>query len=286
MKIKRISLFLIVMCLSLSGYAQFKTPPQGKITEDSIYSNILGANRNYSVYLPKSYATDQNKKYPVLYLLHGLYDTNKGWVTRGHLQDVANRIIDSGESCEMIIVLPDAGTFMNGYFNMEGWSYETFFFTEFIPFIDNKYRTIADKQHRAIAGLSMGGGGATAYAQKHPDMFSSSYAMSALMTLPKEGGIPDKDKKIQELNRTVIENSCVDFVTTSDENVREQLRSIRWFVDCGDDDFLFDANIAFCKEMKNANIPYQLRVRDGGHVWEYWHSALYMAIPFVSDGFK
>jgi S-formylglutathione hydrolase FrmB len=168
---------------------------------------------------------------------------------------------------------------------MEGWHYEDFFFTEFIPHIEKTYRIKKGKEYRAIAGLSMGGGGTIVYSQKHPDMFSSAYAMSALMGIEPGGGLLSQDDKIKALNQSVIENHCVKFVANADDATKVKLRTVRWFVDCGDDDFLFDVNIDFYQEMRKAQIPCQLRVRDGGHVWEYWHSALYIALPFVSDGF-
>lgn len=282
---KKIPFFILLILLGFSAFAQFPQLPHGKVSIDSLKSEVLGVNRQYSVYLPKSFETNPDKKYPILYLLHGVFDNNMGWVMRGHLQDVANKLIDAGEAKEMVIVIPDAGREWNGYFDMDGWSYETFFFTEFMPYIENKYRVIGDKKNRAIAGLSMGGGGTTVYAQKHPDLFSSAYAMSALMGLPEGGGIPAQDQKMAELNRTVTENHCVKFVENADEATKEKLRTIRWFVDCGDDDFLFDVNMDFYKAMRNAQISCQLRVRDGGHDWEYWHSALYNALPFVSRGF-
>ncbi|RKD88185.1 alpha/beta hydrolase [Mangrovibacterium diazotrophicum] len=282
---KKISTLILFVLMGLGAFAQFPQLPHGQVSIDSLKSEVLGVNRQYSVYLPKSYETSPNRKYPILYLLHGVFDNNNGWVMRGHLQDVSNKLIDAGEAHEMIIIVPDAGRDWNGYFDMDGWSYETFFFTEFMPYIENKYRVIGDKKNRAIAGLSMGGGGTTVYAQKHPDLFSSAYAMSALMGLPEGGGIPAQDKKMAELNRTVIENHCVKFVENADEATKETLRAVRWFVDCGDDDFLFDVNTDFYKAMRNAHIPCQLRVRDGGHDWEYWHSALYKALAFVSDGF-
>jgi S-formylglutathione hydrolase FrmB len=280
-----IRILVLLLALSAGANAQFPgMPPQGKADTAKMRSEVLNTDRNYSVYLPKSYASSPEKRYPVLYLLHGLYDNNKGWLLRGHMQDVANQVTDAGDACEMIIIVPDAGTLWNGYFDMEGWNYEKYFFTEFIPFIEKTYRVAADKQHRAIAGLSMGGGGATAYAQKHPEMFSSVYAMSALMNLPEQGRVPARDKKMEALNQSVLANNCVKFIANADDALKEKLRSVRWFVDCGDDDFLFDANIAFFQEMRKAKIPCQLRVRDGGHTWEYWHSALYSALPFVSNG--
>lgn len=282
---KNFLLLLFLMIISGVFAQNQRMPIQGKVKVDSLKSVVLKVFRQYSVYLPKSYTTNADKKYPVLYLLHGVFDNNNGWVQRGHLQDVANKLIDAGEVTEMVIIVPDAGRIWNGYFDMDGWSYETFFFTEFLPYIEKTYRIIGDKQHRAIAGLSMGGGGSTVYAQKHPEMFSSVYAMSALMTLPEVGAIQSPDPKFLALNKSVISNNSIKFVANADEAVKEKLRGIRWFVDCGDDDFIFDVDIAFYQEMRKANIPCQLRIRDGAHDWEYWHSALYTALPFVSKDF-
>lgn len=261
---------------------------------DSIYSEVLGTYRAYNIFLPQSYETNTEKQYPILYLLHGMLDTNMGWTMRGHIKDVMDQLIASGETCEMIIVTPNAGGNIyagdwNGYFNMPGWAYENFFYKEFLPHIEKTYRVIADKQHRAIAGLSMGGGGSTNYAQRHPDMYCAVYAMSALMNIPQiEGATPSQETedKMSLLNRSVQEHSCIQYVLEVDEKRKNQLRTIKWFVDCGDDDFLLDRNIEFYQAMRNAQIPCQFRVRDGGHTWEYWHSALYTCLPFVSRCFS
>lgn len=285
---------VMTLLVSLSIMAQFPGwGAQSKIVTDSIESKVLGAYRQFTIFLPKSYEVETAKEYPILYLLHGMMDTNSGWTMRGHLKDVMDQLVDSGEVCEMIIVTPNAGGNIyegvwNGYFDMPGWSYETFFYTEFLPYIESNYRVIGDKKHRAIAGLSMGGGGATSYAQRHSEMFSSVYAMSALMSIPEQGAAPSQhpDDKMAILTRSVIENSCVKYVEEADEKRKEQLRDVVWFVDCGDDDFLLDRNIEFFQAMRNAQIPCQFRVRDGGHTWEYWHSALYTCLPFVTRHFN
>ena len=279
--------FLVILYILLFPVEIFSQSVAGlpQVRVDSLKSKVLNVSRNYSVYLPKGYFVQPEKKYPVLYLLHGLSDNNNGWLNAGHLQDMANRAIDDGDACEMIIVVPDAGTVKDGYFDTEGWPYETFFFEEFIPYIEKRYRIIADKQHRAIAGYSMGGGGATAYAQKHPELFSSVYAMSALMTLPKQDRPSVMEPEMAEFGQSVLANDCVAYVAFTDETTLKKLRTVRWFVDCGDDDFLLDANIRFYREMQNAKIPCELRVRDGNHDWEYWQVALKMALPFVSEGF-
>jgi len=289
---KKLILSLLAIHIVFSALAQSPAGPQSKIITDSIHSKVLNAYRAYNVFLPKSYETDTNKKYPILYLLHGMTDTNQAWSGRGHLQDVADQLIESGEACEMIIVTPNAGGNIyagvwNGYFDMPGWSYETFFYTEFLPYIEKNYRVIGNKANRAIAGLSMGGGGATCYGQKHSEMYAAVYAMSALMSIPELGAARAQkpDDKMAILTKSVIENSCVDYVENADEERIAKLRSVAWFVDCGDDDFLLDRNIEFTQAMRKKKIPCQFRVRDGGHTWEYWHSALYTCLPFVTRNF-
>jgi S-formylglutathione hydrolase FrmB len=287
---KKTALLLTALLLAAVASAQFGGwGPQSKVETKTMHSNVLNADREYNVYLPKSYDTQKDKRYPVLYLLHGMLDTHQGWATRGHLKDVADQLMEAGEAAEMIIVTPNAGGNVyegawNGYFDMPGWKYETFFYTEFLPQVEKEFRIIGDKQHRAIAGLSMGGGGATCYAQKHSEMFAAVYAMSALMDIPAMGAAPSQNPgdKMAILNTSVQENSCTKLVENADDARKTQLRSVAWMVDCGDDDFLLDRNIEFTQAMRKAQIPCQFRVRDGGHTWEYWHSALYSCLPFVS----
>ncbi len=282
---------LFVLSLSLLAVnAQSYSP--SRVVTDTIKSEVLGVNRAYTVYLPQNFDNNIPRNYPVLYLLHGMWEKNDVWANRGHLKEVMDRLVASGEACEMIIVSPDAGggdpnVYQNGYFDMPNWAYEQFFFTEFMPFIENKYRVIGDKEHRAVAGLSMGGGGATNYGQRHYDKFSSVYAMSALMDIPELGAarFDDPNGKLAILTQSVIDNSCVNYVKDADDVRKNDLRSVAWFIDCGDDDFLLDRNMEFYKAMRQAWIPCQFRVRDGGHDWEYWNSALYICLPFVTRNF-
>lgn len=286
------SLFLFLFaCSCLIGSAQGR-PNRSQVITDTIQSEILKAERPYTIYLPKSYNDGTNKSYPILYLLHGLMGNNTSWFSDMKVHDVMDQLTASGEAVEMIVVSPHAGgnpaEEQNGYFNMPGWNYEDFFFQEFMPLIESKYRVKADKGHRAIAGLSMGGGGTTSYAQRHPELFGSAYAMSALMNIP-EINMADKDspnEKIANLNKSVIENSCIEFVENADDATKDKLKTVVWFVDCGDDDFLLDRNIEFFQAMKKAGLPLQFRVRDGAHNSEYWHSALFQSLPFASRNFE
>lgn len=290
---KRLSIAIMALTLCLVTQAQDWRSRMSRVEEHVVKSEVLGTERNYTVYLPAGYDIDKEKHYPVLYLLHGMDGTNKDWYDRGHVKDVMDQLTASGEADAMIIVSPDAGGSVregkwNGYFDMKGWHYEEFFFNEFLPLIEKNYRIKADKAHRAIAGLSMGGGGATSYAQRHADMFGACYAMSAYLHQDAAGVDAQKvaeGNKVALLFDAAHRLSCVDYVKNADEARKQELRTIQWFVDCGDDDFLFDCNLDFYQAMRRAGIPCQLRVRDGGHTWEYWHSALYIALPWVSRAF-
>lgn len=290
---KKTILLLYTLLSSITLFAQNPLGgPQSKVMTDSIYSETLKAWRAYTVYLPKSYEAEPTKKYPILYLLHGVFGTNEGWFRDQRANEVADQLMASGEACEMIIVSPNAGGNpyagdWNGYFNMPGWAYEDFFYTEFLPHIEKTYRVIGDKQHRAIAGLSMGGGGTTSYAQRHAELYCAAYAMSALMDIPETGAVPSKEPgdKMTLLNDAVKKHSCIQYVTEADDARKAQLRTVQWYVDCGDDDFLLERNMEFVQAMRLAGVPLQFRVRDGGHTNEYWHTALFTCLPFVSRCF-
>ncbi|MCR5133130.1 MAG: esterase family protein, partial [Bacteroidales bacterium] len=216
----------------------------GKIVTDSLYSNTLKASVKYNVYLPDGFE-ESVKTYPVVYLLHGLGGNYTDWAKKASAKAIADELIGTGEAVEMIIVMPNAGgadrhNVWNGYFNMPGWNYEDFFFQEFVPAVEDKYRAVGDKGHRAVMGLSMGGGGSTVYCQRHPDMFSSCYAMSAWLDY-ETGQVGESDQakdKLYYVCQSVREHSALDFIDNADEVTLEKLRTVKWFIDCGDDDFL------------------------------------------------
>lgn len=278
-----ITLLFLLFAVVVQISAQGKEFPV--VLECEMQSEILGCTKKYCVYLPQGYS-DENRTFPVLYLLHGLTDTHTAWRDKGNVQDIATEIIRSGKAQEMIIVMPDAGTAYDGYFNCDGWRYEDFFFQEFIPHIESTYRVVPDRQHRAIAGLSMGGGGTTWYAINHGDMFSAAYAMSALMGIVENTWITrDPDARRRVFMESAVANNNITAIENATKEQCTEIAKVRWFIDVGDDDFLFDNNMEFIKAMRSKRIPYQLRVRDGGHTWQYWQQALYIALPFVSESF-
>ena len=159
---------LLLVLLPMAGFTQTGTVFDNK----TMVSEILNMERKYAIYLPPDYETSQ-RSYPVLYLLHGAGDDQTGWVQKGEVKQIADRAIADGKSTAMVIVMPDAQTGQRGYFNNPdgSWNYEDFFFEEFMPYIEKTYRIRSEKRYRAVAGLSMGGGGAFLYAIKRPDFF-------------------------------------------------------------------------------------------------------------------
>lgn len=278
--------FLLCLVFLLAGHAVFAG---GRVENGVVSSAILGVEKPYSVYLPDGY-DDTSDGYPVLYLLHGAFGCHTDWVKMGFMKEITDNAIEGGMCLPLIVVMPDArgeGDNMAGknmgYFNVPGWHYEDFFFDELVKHVENEYRIIADKKHRAVAGLSMGGGASVVYAQRHSDMFGSACAMSGTLggLFTRTASRDNTAEYIESVNRT----APVSFVESADESTLDNLRTVRWWVDCGDDDHLCQDNMNFYMAMRSKNVPLQFRVRDGAHTWIYWRSALTPVLQFVSTGF-
>ena len=282
---KLLSLFFI---LTISSFLMAQT---GKVSDNlSMQSKLLKMDRKYAIYLPPDYETSQ-RSYPVLYLLHGAGDDQTGWVQFGEVLNIADEAIKSGVATAMIIVMPDANTGKRGYVNdVKGeWLYEDFFFQEFMPFIEKTYRIKAEKKYRAIAGLSMGGEGTFIYALHHPELFSSACPLSAA-TGPRNieelkdyklwqgvEGITDADKESYFKRYSVL-----NLIENMPDN---QKKAVMWYIDCGDDDFLFEGNSLVHIAMRKKEIPHEFRIRDGAHNWTYWRASLPKVMEFVSISF-
>ena len=280
------SLFLSVFIFWLSSIYS-----QSGVVMDNLYldSKILNGERKYAVYLPPDYQTSK-RDYPVLYLLHGAGDDQTGWVQFGEVLHLADKSIKSGNATPMVIVMPDAQTGQKGYFNSldKKWNYEDFFFQEFVPFVEKKYRIKPTKRFRAIAGLSMGGGGSFIYALRHPEIFSSSCSLSGDMgSLSYDDFYQKNIEKLTNYSREYIYNyySNHNALSLIKNQTNEKLRSVSWYLDCGDDDFLYEGNSMVHIALKKRDITHEYRVRDGAHNWTYWRNALPSVLMFVSETF-
>lgn len=284
-------LLLAFLLTSWTTYGQ-----QGKLQESRVIkSKLLGKEVKYNIYLPADYDKSE-RSYPVLYLLHGYSDDETGWTQFGEAQAIADKAINDGDAAAMIIVMPDAGVtfYMNSYDGKN--RYEDFFVSELIPHIEGTYRARAKKEFRAVAGLSMGGFGTLLFSLKHPDLFVAAAPLSAavwtdndLTAMPEErwsgmmSQLFGKDLKGNaRLNDHWYKNSILKIIETTP---LEKLKTVRFYVDCGDDDFLIKGNMALHAAMIDKGLPHEFRVRDGGHTWSYWRTALPEVLKFVSQSF-
>ena len=288
---KRVSLIVILaLLMPFLVLAQ-----RGKVFETrTVKSEILKMDRKYSVYLPAGY-DESDQSYPVLYLLHGSGDDHTGWVQFGQVQNIADRVIAEGTAGPMIIVMPDANTGTRGYFNViqGNFNYEDFFFKELIPHIEKTYRVRSERRYRAVSGLSMGGGGTIFYALHQPDVFAAAAPLSAATgnwDLEQFKQRTKSNSSTSGLSDQQIENyfnrhSIEGILKNASEDVLKSIKQTRWYISCGDDDFLYEGNSMMHIVFRKNEIPHEFRIKDGGHTWTYWRMELPLVMEFVSKSF-
>jgi enterochelin esterase-like enzyme len=276
---------LLLLCLILNLSAQ-----TGKVYDNlSLRSDILKMDRKFAIYLPPDYESSE-RSYPVLYLLHGAGDDQTGWVQFGEVLRIADNAIKDGTATPMIIVMPDANTGQRGYFNSpdDSWRYEDFFFDELMPYVESNYRIKGEKRFRAISGLSMGGGGTFMYAMHRPDLFSSAAPLSAYIGPLTLEQFRQQAQRMQlkatekQMEAWFRKHNALSLIEDTDTKA---LGSVRWFIDCGDDDFLYEGNSLVHIAMRKKEIAHEYRVRQGGHTWTYWRESLPVVLSFISDAF-
>jgi S-formylglutathione hydrolase FrmB len=232
----------------------------------------------------------------VVYLLHGYTDNNTGWLQFGEINRYADKAIADGTIPPMIIVMPDADSswYINSYDGKE--KYEDFFIKEFIPSIEKTYRIKNQKRYRGIAGLSMGGYGTLTYAIKYPELFAAAAPLSAAVFYDDEvTALPDQRweqvfgqlfgrglKGKERLNKAWYSNSILKLVETKSA---EELSKVRYWIDCGDDDFLTKGNCLLHIALIEKKVPHEFRVREGAHDWTYWRTGITDALQFIGRSF-
>jgi len=238
--------------------------------------------RAYTVLLPESYDARPDRTYPVLYLLHGGGDNHMTWEEKGKMSGTVDRLVAEGRMDEMVIVCPEAFENRMVWFNMPDWRFEDYFFGELIPYMEKTYRIKSEKRYRSVAGLSMGGGGAVVYGIHHPEMFNMVFDMSGYLRRQDLPFLQGGGEMMERRQQCVEDNNPIVAVENGTPEQVRAWKTVRWFVDCGDQDFTLDANMDFVKALRSKGISYEMRVRPGTHEWGYWQVSLEMALEYVS----
>jgi S-formylglutathione hydrolase FrmB len=251
---KRLALILLGITMFLVILAS-PSLAASSVTTESHSSTVLNRTMNFNVYLPPSYSSNMSKYYPVLYLLHGMNGSFSDWKSAG-----MQSIVDNVSGKEMVIIMPDGfnSFYMDGY--QSGIKYETYLHNELIPYVESKYRIdAANGKNRAIAGLSMGGYGATYHGFKYPEKFSAAYSMSGALEV---GG-------------------TVDITTVINKN-----KYPGYVMECGTEDTLVgQMNASFHQKLQSAGITHEYITRSGSHSMDFWIVCLPKTIVFVSKYF-
>ena len=250
--------------------------PHGTVFRIWYDSPALGLERRMTVYTPAGYETS-GKRYPVLYLLHGMGGDEEAWISLGRTAQILDNLIAQGKAKPMIVVMPNGnasqeaapGESSRGMVpptmqlpkTMEG-SYEQAF-PEIVKFIDKNYRTIKSKSGRAIAGLSMGGFHSLHISKQYPDMFNYIGLFSAAI-------MPNK-----EVSSPIYENMEGKLKVQFDKNP-----ALYWIA-IGKTDFLYKANEEYRKLLDEKGYKYTYYESDEGHIWKNWRIYLTEFVPML-----
>jgi enterochelin esterase family protein len=241
-----------------SRFDEWREVPHGNVTMHWYKSAANGTRRRIHVYTPPGYSKDPSKKYPVVYLLHGSGDNDSHWSLLGQANVIADNLIAEGKAVPMIIVMPDghvSGPGGTGGRPQSRQAFEKDLLESVIPLVEKEYRVEADAQHRAIVGLSMGGGQSLNVGLGHPDMFSWIGAFSAAAPGPEMLAALKKEA----------------------EKVNQQLKLL--WIAIGKEDFLLKRNHTFIESLKEAKINHEYQETAGGHRWGVWRLYLNEFLP-------
>jgi enterochelin esterase-like enzyme len=270
-----------VAAMTAASFAQ-----AGSLFTTQMNSQTLGRAWRYSVYLPTGYQSS-GLRYPVLYLLHGRGDSETSWATGGKIKPTLDRLIASGDIPPTIAIMPSAGS--SWYVDSAEEKMETAIIKELIPAVDGAYRTIQDRQGRAVVGYSMGGYGAIRYALAYPELFGAATLLSAALY----DADPPEDSSAREFPAF---GSPFNLATWTERNYPKMLESflpkklsLPIFIAAGDDEYIntryrdnaeVQATELYAR-LRKAGQRAQLRILNGGHDWNVWAPAYVEGLKYM-----
>lgn len=270
-------LLVFALAVSLPGYAQkIGAPatigPAAVTVQDlKLNSKLMAREMPYRVILPVDYEKAAATRYAVVYLLHGLTGHFDNWADKTSLKEYA-------AGFGYILVMPEGN---NGWYSdsvaAPADKYESYIVQELIPEIDKKYRTLADREHRAIGGLSMGGYGAIKFGLKYPSMFSVVGSFSGAL-----GAASFNEKNAGSIGKSIDaifgaddseSRKANDIFKMVRETPPDKAKTLPFiYLDCGTEDFLYQNNRDFSELLQKQKIPHEYRELPGGHNWMFWNS--------------
>lgn len=280
------NIFLITHSTGDKGYDyRFNATPHGNVARVWYDSPTLKMHRRMTVYTPAGY--DGKKRFPVLYLLHGMGGDENAWAELGRAAQIMDNLIAAGKAKPMIVVMPNgnpnceaapgdwaAGLYTPGHWTIKQKAAATMeeSFGDIVAFVDKHYRTIAKREGRAVCGLSMGGGHTYGISLLTPRDFDYYGLFSAA-----PGFVYTMNEK------------TFDEVLAADSTLQERMAALcasrprLYWIGIGKDDFLYKDNATLRRYLDSINMPYEYFENEGGHIWRNWR--IYLEI-FAQKLFK
>jgi putative tributyrin esterase len=239
-----------------------------------IHSQAMQKDLKAVVVLPDPAQTKMSVHYPVVYLLHGWSGSYRDWSSHTDLKPLADKY-------QLIIVCPDggyAGWYIDSPYKKDS-QYETYIAREVVKYMDEHYSTLADADHRALCGLSMGGHGAITLICKYPDTFGAAGSMSGVMELndPKRRAGLNEVLGSFESNQLLWEKNSALYLVYK---LKEKNKALLF--DCGIEDFCIDGNRKIHQKLMELGMAHDYYERPGRHDWDYWVNALEYHLLFFS----
>lgn len=245
--------------------------PHGTVSKVWYHSQSLGADRRMTVYLPAGYEDSGPRRYPVLYLLHGMGGDEDAWPTLGRAAQILDNLIASGKAEPMIVVMPNGNAALpsapgegpsglvqptSDLPKTKDGSYEASF-PEIISYVDSHYRTVRKPSGRAIAGLSMGGFHSFHISKEYPGTFGYVGLFSAAV------------RSLEDSSNPIYSDSDAKLAVQFGDGVS------LYYIAIGEDDFLYEENRVLRSYLDSHGYPYEYHESSGGHIWRNWR--IYLA---------
>lgn len=277
-------ILILLLCFPVLSKAQ------ARVDSIEVFSTVMQKTLRAAVTLPSSYS-EGNKRYATLYLLHGGSGAFSDWHQKtteiGLLQRLATQY-------ELIIVTPGVGPSSYYYDSplLDSVQYETYLIKEFIPAIDKAYRTLSQKESRAITGLSMGGHGAIMLSAKYPELFIAAGSMSGVMNIDtRMWKVPEDFRNLRRSGQKIMLGEIQYDAPFSEFTAVGLIKQIHanglgLIIDCGVDDFLLETNRLMHRLLLDQNTQHEYTERPGAHTWNYWTAALPVHVLFFDRFLK
>jgi S-formylglutathione hydrolase FrmB len=290
----------------------FEREQRGSVQLENFFSPALGVRKRYLIYLPPSYRQESRRRYPVVYVLHGATGNEADWVARGDLNRIADSAVAAGLP-ELILVMPDGdNSFWVNWAISPGYQdcarnaelaeavttfcvatsrYGDYIAVDLVTQVDSAYRTLGERAHRGLLGLSMGGTGALTLALTYPQRFSATAAFSAVAApfyigphpyraparqaasfdeLDQALGSPQPGRRRYGIDTTLWSRYDPERAARVLQQSGGPLPTIR--LDVGRDDPYIDQNRALDAALTALEVPHEYYERDGAHQWVYWRT--------------